>query len=117
MENLSVSSEAQAETKSEPVSVSEKAVGNFLNPEVNLTEEKDYQGLIDYRSNQSRSDRLVEFITGLKFSDPALSERLRADQKNIRGKYGLPDRKMRFDSPSEYERKLREMAALNSVLN
>lgn len=66
--------------------------------------------IIDFRFKQSRSSRLAEYITGLKPNDPKMAERLIADVEIIRAKYQLPQRDMRYQNPSEYERLLREKA-------
>jgi hypothetical protein len=70
-----------------------------LNTDTGQTEEiptsennrrRDVEGVIESRVNQLYSDRLIEYITGLRTGDQRLFERLATDQKIIRAKYGLP---------------------------
>lgn len=68
----------------------------------------DSETLVD--SRELYGGRLAEYLTGLKLNDPKLVERLVEDQKIIRAKYDLPSRDMRFDSPTEFERKLKAIA-------
>jgi len=78
-------------------------------------ENKPIDKTIDERFKESSTDRLVEYITGLKLDSPELINRLKTDQQIIRAKYGLPDREFKFANPSEYERYLKELARLNNV--
>lgn len=59
---------------------------------------------------KSFSKQLAEYITGIELNDPVFLDRLIRDQNVIRARYHLPERGIRFDEPSEYERILREMA-------
>ncbi|MGB2790937.1 MAG: hypothetical protein IPJ67_01015 [Candidatus Moraniibacteriota bacterium] len=67
------------------------------------------------KSPEKFSHQLAEHITGLKLNDPTFLDRLIQDQNIIRSKYRLPQRDMRFDQPSEYEKMLREMAKNSNV--
>jgi len=71
--------------------------------------------IIKDRFEQDKTDRFIEYITGLRIDDPELPNRLAEDQKIIRAKYGLPDRRSRFENPSEYERFLRRLLEDNDV--
>lgn len=74
------------------------------------------QKLLTFRFfEQTESSRLAEYITGLRPDDPKMIERLIEDRKIIRTKYNLPDTNIRFDSPTEYETLLREIAKKNNV--
>jgi len=70
---------------------------------------------IEMRKAQSSTDRLVEYMTGLRLDDPELIDRLEIDQMKIRTKYGLPEREYRFANPGEYEKYLKEIAEVNGV--
>jgi hypothetical protein len=71
---------------------------------------EEIENIIKYRDNQTRVGRLCEIITGLKIEDSKLTDRLIEDQQIIRQKYGLPNRDIVFDNPSEYEARLHAMA-------
>ena len=79
-------------------------------PEVKSVEEK-----IKDRFSQTRTDRVVEYITGLGFDSPELLDRMEVDQVMVREKYGLPSRDYKFANPAEYERHLRNLAEVNRV--
>ncbi len=79
------------------------------------TQKLDKEKLVEFRMNQSKSSRLAEYITGLRPSDPRMADRIIEDQKIIRAKYHLPPREVMFDSPTEYEHALKEMAQKNNV--
>jgi hypothetical protein len=65
---------------------------------------------IKQRLEQSNASRLAEYITGINLEDPTIVDRMIEDQKRIRGKYGLPDRRTIFFDPAEHERFLRSLA-------
>lgn len=71
--------------------------------------------IIEDRFSQDKTDRFIEYVTGLRADDPELPNRLASDQERIRAKYGLPDRRYRFENPSEYERLLRKILEDNDV--
>lgn len=70
---------------------------------------------IELRFKQNRTEALIEYVTGLKIDDPGLMDKIENDQKEIRSKYGLPNRDFKFDDPEGYERYLRQMAKDNEV--
>lgn len=74
------------------------------------------QEVTEEKSPEKFGHQLAEYITGLKLNDPTFLDRLIQDQNIIRTKYHLPQRGMRFDEPSEYERTLREMAKNLNVI-
>lgn len=67
------------------------------------------------RLSQSRTDRMVEYITGLRLDSAGLLDRIEEDQVRVRGKYGLPSRDYKFANPAEYEKYLRDLAEANGV--
>lgn len=71
--------------------------------------------LIKFRDSQDSRERLCEYITGMRFDNPKLTERLIEDQKVVRAKYGLLDVSMLKNSPEEYENFLMGMASRNGV--
>ncbi len=79
-------------------------------PEVKSVEEK-----IKDRFSQTKPDRLVEYLTGLRLGDPKLLDRLEEDQEIVRAKYGLRNRNFNLSNPSDYESYLRELAQVNGV--
>jgi hypothetical protein len=89
---------------------------NFEHPKSEVLIKKDFiNELIDFRFNQSRNSRLIEYIIGINPDDPKIIERLIEDKKIIRSKYNLPAIEIRRDSPSEYEHLLNEIAKTNNV--
>lgn len=82
---------------------------------VNQTELKSVNERINDRFSQTRTDRVVEYITGLRFDSPDLLDRMEEDQIRVREKYGLPSRDYKFANPAEYERYLRDLAEVNGV--
>ncbi len=78
--------------------------------EVILVDEK-----IKDRLSQSKTDRMVEYITGLRLDSAELLDRMEEDQARVRGKYGLPSRDYKFANPAEYEKYLRDLAEANDV--
>lgn len=79
-------------------------------------DEAKYQERIHFRENQSLISRLTEYITGFHIEEPRLPERICRDHELIRFKYSLPSRMVRVNSPSEYERVLRERARALGIL-
>ena len=79
------------------------------------TEVKSEETVLKSRFNERSGQRVVEYLTGLKMDDPELINRLEEDQKIIRAKYGLPDRKYIFSNPSDYENFLRKLIADNEI--
>jgi hypothetical protein len=80
---------------------------NPAQEQLDVTPETEVQKKIAERVAQSFSSRLAEYLTGLKPEDPAMLERLAADQEYLRAKYNLPS----WDMPaSEFERALRHTA-------
>jgi len=79
-------------------------------PEVKSVEEK-----IKDRFSQTRTDRVLEYITGLRLDSPELLDRMEEDQIRVREKYGLPSREYKIENPAEYERYLRNLAETNGV--
>lgn len=86
--------------------------GNEL---IKQSETRSVGEIIESRYKQGRTDRLVEYITGLKLDDAELINRLGTDQEIVRKKYGLPSKDFKFSNPSEYEKYLRELAKTNGV--
>lgn len=79
-------------------------------------ENMEKQKLLAFRFlEQTESGRLAEYITGLRPDDPKMVERLIEDQKIIRAKYNLPNKHIQFDTPTEYEILLRDIAQKNNV--
>jgi hypothetical protein len=66
--------------------------------------------MVEFRFKQSRASRLAEYITGMRPDDPKMPERLILDQKIIRARYKLPERKAAFTTPTEYEHFLKARA-------
>lgn len=86
------------------------------------TEVKSCQSEIDLvgkkikdRFSQKTTDRMVEYITGLRLDSPGLLDRMEEDQIGVREKYGLPSLDYKFANPAEYERYLRKLAETNGV--
>ncbi len=79
-------------------------------PEVRLVEDK-----IKDRFSETKTDRMVEYITGLSLDSSELLDRMEEDQVRVREKYGLPSRDYKFDNPAEYERYLRGLAEFNGI--
>jgi hypothetical protein len=61
-------------------------------------------------SRESYGGRLAEYLTGFQLGNPKLVDRLLDDRAIIRGKYNLPERTIRFNQHTEYEKYLRELA-------
>ncbi|MEI6553922.1 MAG: hypothetical protein WCO09_05135 [bacterium] len=73
------------------------------------------QEIIDFRFNQISAERLAEYITGMRFDNPDIVERLITDQKIFRAKYHLPLTTEGFGI-TNYDRFLRRIAKENDVL-
>jgi hypothetical protein len=86
------------------------------NKSESIKQEMTKEELMAFRFIQSKSSRLAEYLTGLRPDDRKMPDRLIEDQKIIREKYHLPPRDIRFETPSEYEYFLLEMAKKNNVL-
>ncbi|MEI8067939.1 MAG: hypothetical protein WCG91_03275 [Candidatus Shapirobacteria bacterium] len=64
---------------------------------------------------ESKTEKIVKYLTGVDLDSPELFDKLEADQKNVREKYGLPDRQSRIDDPDEYEKYLRKISEIEGI--
>lgn len=71
--------------------------------------------IIEDRFSQTKTDRLVEHLTGFNFEDPRLMDKLVEDHNDFRSKYDLPDLRTKFTDPNQYELLLREIAQKNEI--
>lgn len=79
------------------------------NIETDSSEAQRIKERIAFRTKQSFSERLAEYLTGLDLNSPEMIPRLIEDQKVIRAKYGLPQKDAILNS-TEYELLLKNMA-------
>lgn len=71
--------------------------------------------IASFRQKQTRTSRLCEYVTGFRLEDPKLLDKLEADQRVVRQRYGLPDRGCKFENPEGYEQLLRKLAEDNGI--
>lgn len=70
---------------------------------------------IEDRFSQDKTNRFVEYITGLRLDNSELPNRLAEDQRIIRAKYGLSDTQHFREDISEYERFLKKISEDNGI--
>ncbi|MHA1684990.1 MAG: hypothetical protein ACTSYD_01145 [Candidatus Heimdallarchaeaceae archaeon] len=68
-----------------------------------------------YAEEQVKNTKLAKFITGKNPTDPNFKETIMNDAKIVRSKYGLPPQEMLEDNPTEYLRRIEELAASENI--
>lgn len=98
-----------------PPSETSAAIDNLTAQHAELTKELSASSGYVESSEQSRADKISNYIIGIGVEDPQMADRLASDQRAIRAKYHLPDLDMKTIAPSEYEGALRNIAKKEGV--